>query len=136
LTGNAETHYSAEERMTLNERFLPRKNPQVPGEKGTPFALSNGLGRFFVARERMTTQGQLTTEYAKDEKRRLEQAATLAVRRHSWGADDDSQWYHVTYTVANLAFTDTKGQYVKPQRPKEGNKEMKRPSEYQGQKKE
>lgn len=52
--------------MPLHERFLPRQSPQVPGEKGTPFALSNGLGRFFVARETMTAHGQLTTEYATD----------------------------------------------------------------------
>lgn len=122
--------------MPLNERFLPRQKPVVPGEKGTPFAQSNGLGRFFVVREILTSEGKVKTEYAKDENRRLEHATTLAIRRHSWGADDDGQWYPVTYTVANLAFADTRGQYVRPQRAKEGNQQMKRPSEYQEQKKE
>ena len=109
--------------MPLHERFLPRKSPQVPGEKGTPFALSNGLGRFFVAREVLTSEGNVKTEYAKDEKRRLEQAATLAIRRHSWGADD-GQWYPVTHTVANLAFADTRGQYVRPRRKRDSDRNL------------
>ena len=64
----------------------------------------------------MTSEGQITTEFAKDESGRLEQAATRAIRRNTRGADDDGQWYPVTYTVANLAFADTRGQYVRPRR--------------------
>jgi len=102
--------------MPLNERFVPRKRPQAPGEKGTPFAQSNGLGRFFVVREVMRADGQITREQAQDEQGRLEKAATLAIQKYPWGADDDKQWYPVTYTVANLAFADTRGQYVRPRR--------------------
>lgn len=102
--------------MPLNERFLPRRSPQAPGEKGTPFAQANGLGRFFVVREVMTPEWKTTTEHAKDESGKLERAVTMAIHRHYWGANDDGQWYPVTYTVANLAFTDTRGQYVRPPR--------------------
>ena len=95
--------------MPLNERFVPRERPHTPGEKGTPFARANGLGRFFVVREVMRADRQIMTEYAHDEHRKLETAATLAIRKYPWGADDDKQWYPVTYTVANLAFADTRG---------------------------
>jgi hypothetical protein len=102
--------------MPLNERFLPRQRPQAPDDKGTPFAQHNGLGRFFVVREVMRADGQITTEYAHDERGMLETAATLAIQKYPWGADDDKQWYPVTYTIANLAFADTRGQYVRPAR--------------------
>jgi hypothetical protein len=100
--------------MPLNERFVPRQSPQAPGEKGTPYTLHNGLGRFFVAREVMQSDGQMKIEYANDARRKLERAATLAIHTHYWGADDDGQWYPVTYTVANLAFADTRGHYIQP----------------------
>ena len=89
--------------MPLNERFLPHRSQQAPGEKGTPFAQANGLGRFFVVREVMRADRQITTEYAQDEQGMLEIAATLSIRKYAWGADDDKQWYSVTYTVANLS---------------------------------
>jgi hypothetical protein len=102
--------------MPLNERFVSRQRPQAPGEKGTPFAQSNGLDRFFVVREVMRADGMIMTEYAHDERGMLEKAATLAIQKYPWGADDDRQWYPATYTVANLAFEDTRGQYVRPPR--------------------
>lgn len=102
--------------MPLNERFVPRQRPQAPGKKGTPFAQSNGLDRFFVVREVMRSNRQITIEKAQDEQGKLETAATLAIQKYPWGADDDKQWYSVTDMVANLAFADTRGQYVRPAR--------------------
>ncbi len=118
--------------MPLNERFLPRRSPHAPGEKGTPFAQSNGLGRFFVVREIMRPDGQIMTEHAQDERGMLEKVATLAIQKYPWGTDDEKQWYPVTYTVANLAFADTKGQYVRPRR-REGIHDRRQFSEYQEQ---
>ncbi len=100
----------------MNERFVPRQRPQAPGEKGTPFAQSNGLDRFFVVREVVRADRKITTEKAQDEHGKLETAARLAIQKYLWGEDDDKQWFPVTYTVANLAFEDTRGQYVRPPR--------------------
>lgn len=102
--------------MPLNERFVSRTSPQAPGEKGTPFAHSNGLGRFFVVCEVMRADGHITIEKAHDEQGKLEQAARLTIRKYPWGEDDDKQWYPLTYTIANLALEDTRGQYVRPAR--------------------
>src|SRR5437588_4578157 len=102
--------------LSQGQLMIPLRDPQAPGQKGTPRIESNGLGRYFVLRTVMDENQRIIFEYAYDPERVLEFAATRIRReRFSEPKFDYTRTFPVTRRLAYAAFEDTRPKNQPPQ---------------------
>src|SRR5437588_8901458 len=95
--------------LSQGQLMIPLRDPQAPGQKGTPRIESNGLGRYFVLRTVMDENQRIIFEYACDPERVLEFAATrIRWERFSQPKFDYTRTFPVTRRLAYAAFEDTR----------------------------
>lgn len=87
---------------------VPERPGEEPGSVGTVEAVSNGLGRFYLRREKRLEGGAIEMQQpALEVQALLEPLYTHDIHENYWGANDDHQSYPVASDVANAAFPNT-----------------------------
>ena len=94
----------------------PQKPDTAPGSVGSVEAVSNGLGKYYLRRQKRLENGKIAVQRPDATvEALLEPLFTNDIYANAWRADDDGQRYPVAADIANAAFPGTWPPY-EPQR--------------------